>query len=258
MTDKKSLAIIQILHSSITGAFFVNLNLMFVIAAKSISVTLRYGNSPASCFPFLIFGWLEKTRFNTFDRCYDWASLGLRLCDKYCKDTIRAERGQVYELFGALISWNKNPPSEDLNYLTKSFQYCIQVGDHAYACYNCFHIISITFSLQPLHDLFSYGRQYIDFARTSKKLKLLTFFDVLSVEMEDIKQIVESVLRCAKTLQGGTNSISDQQYYIDFIEKRTELTKSVHSIFTMRTLYLLEDYDEAYLQVICGNNIGDL
>lgn len=168
MTSNHSIAIMLIFHECITCAFFVNINLMFILSAKAISLSLSHGNSVYSCIPYMIFGWLEKERYGTFDRCFDWGYMGLQLMEEYCKETVRAERGQVYGIFGSLITWLKNPLWEDVVYLTKAHKHSVEVGDYAYGCFTSFHLVSIFFAIKPLHELTTLTQQYVDFMRASK------------------------------------------------------------------------------------------
>ena len=61
--------------------------------------------------------------------------------------------------------------------------------------------------------------------------------------------MAESILYCAKRLQGVATTRTNEEYRIEFIDKRKEVTKAVHGIISMRTLYLLEDYEAAFIEV---------
>jgi predicted ATPase len=83
MTDQKYLAAVSLLSNSITSCYFVDIDLALYLAAKVTSFSIKYGHACHSFPAYILFGWLEKNKFNTFDNIFDWGTLSLRLCEKY-------------------------------------------------------------------------------------------------------------------------------------------------------------------------------
>ena len=102
LSDPTQRAIATMLNRCLVGAFFLDLNLALVLATKTSYLSMVYGNSTYSCFAYIYFGWLEKSKFLRFDNVVDWGLLGLTLCERYSQENLMADRGQVWDIYGGM------------------------------------------------------------------------------------------------------------------------------------------------------------
>jgi predicted ATPase len=102
MTDKKYLAAVSLLHSSIICCFFIDTDLTLYIAAKVTSFSIMHGNTSNSCLSYILFGWLEKHKWHIFDYINDWGMLALNLSEKYSSESkkVLAAKDQVWFIYG--------------------------------------------------------------------------------------------------------------------------------------------------------------
>ena len=100
MTDKTHLAIVTMLSKCIPSSFFTDTELTLLICSKIVEISMKFGNCPFSCFAYLVFGWLEKRNYSSYEKCYEWGTLGQQLCEHFSEKKPIAERSQVWLIFG--------------------------------------------------------------------------------------------------------------------------------------------------------------
>jgi predicted ATPase len=103
LTDQRYFAILTMLSKVLPSAFFIDVDLTIILCAKIIVISMTSGNCPFSCLSYLVFGWLERRNYSTYELCYEWGQLGHRLCEAYSEKKPIVERSQVWEVFGNVI-----------------------------------------------------------------------------------------------------------------------------------------------------------
>ena len=100
LSDSTYSAIAAMLNKCLTAAYFLDMNLTLFLAAKVVIISIIHGNSTYSCFTYVMYGLLEKSKYHVFDKVVDWGILGITLCERYSQVTLMADRGQVWNVYG--------------------------------------------------------------------------------------------------------------------------------------------------------------
>jgi PAS domain S-box-containing protein len=149
ITDPISLATLDLLIRVAVPAFFLSSHLFAVAVCRAVSLSLREGNSDASCIAYELFAMLAGPHFGNYDAGYRFGRLGCELVER---PALKRFQARTYETFGFVIPWTRHVRTgRDL--LTRSFEIANRIGDITYSGYACGQITTnFLMAGDPLSD----------------------------------------------------------------------------------------------------------
>jgi signal transduction histidine kinase/GAF domain-containing protein len=141
MTDKKWLAVVQILQSAIPTVYQVNAPLFQMMVFKLINLSLDYGNAPFSSFGYACYG-LLLCGTNQVEDGHRFGCLASILAEKFC------DRGiQIKTIFCLNVYINvwKQHIGDVIASLQKVYQWGIEQGEIEFSGYAIFHYLSCSY-----------------------------------------------------------------------------------------------------------------
>ncbi|HWY47613.1 MAG TPA: ATP-binding protein, partial [Bryobacteraceae bacterium] len=240
MTDPACRATVDVLTALEAHSFFVDQNLRRLVVARSVNLSLKYGNSDGSCLAYVQFGWLVAPPFGDYQTAFRFGRLGLDLVEKR---GLERSRTRVSQNFAYFISPWSRPLRDSIELVRRSFFTALETGDLKYAVFSCDRLVTMLLSAgDPLSEVQREAETGLEFARKAK--------------FGFVADIVIGQLRFIRALRGLTASL----YSFDdaeFDESRFEqsLRTNPNSVFArcwywIRKLQALfhADYYEAALQ----------
>jgi predicted ATPase len=132
MTDPVWRGAMEVLQTLDTPALFTDRNLYCLVCLHMTQLSLRYGNTDASCYGYVIIGAVIGSVFGDYPRGIQFGRLGYELMDRRKLDRYRAP---VCDAFACLISiWSEHVRTlVDLQ--ARAFGAALEAGDLNHACY---------------------------------------------------------------------------------------------------------------------------
>ncbi|RJS21321.1 protein kinase [Corallococcus sp. H22C18031201] len=165
VTDPRVRAILDLLAEAIPCASISRPELFPVLALEALHVSLREGNTEASCFAYSAYGSMRVSVFQDIPSAFAYSEMSLRLNARF-HDVRR--RGMLLHLHGNFIhSWGR-PFSTTLPIVEEAFRACLEVGDLVFAGYLSALTVWLHWELgEPLDAVLEASRPYAAFARDS-------------------------------------------------------------------------------------------
>jgi PAS domain S-box-containing protein len=139
MTDPVCKGALEMLTVIVPPSWFTDHNLRDLLAARMVSLSLEHGNSDASCYAYAVFARTLGSRFGDYQTGYRFGKLSLELLNRYGSDRFKI---RVYTCFGHHIDpWNRHM-KYGREWLHLAFAAAPEVGDLAFAAYNCASIVA--------------------------------------------------------------------------------------------------------------------
>jgi PAS domain S-box-containing protein len=139
MTDPVCKGALEMLTVIVPPSWFTDHNLRDLLAARMVSLSLEHGNSDASCYAYAVFARTLGSRFGDYQTGYRFGKLSLELLNRYGSDRFKI---RVYTCLGHHIDpWNRHM-KYGREWLHLAFAAAPEVGDLAFAAYNCASIVA--------------------------------------------------------------------------------------------------------------------
>ncbi|MCL2931603.1 MAG: AAA family ATPase [Trichodesmium sp. MAG_R03] len=122
MTDPEKLAAIRLLMSIATSTIISNPELFHLVTLTSVSLCIKYGNSPLAAKVYVFYGLLLCGGMQDIDTGYEYGKLSLHLLNKY--NTDEAKPFVIHHYYGFIRHWKE--PFREI--LLKDFEDTIQMG----------------------------------------------------------------------------------------------------------------------------------
>ena len=122
MTDPEKLAAIRLLMSIATSSIISNPGLFHLVTLTSVSLCIKYGNSPLAAKVYVFYGLLLCGEMQDIDTGYEYGKLSLHLLNKYKTD--EAKPFVIHHYYGFIRHWKE--PFKEI--LLKDFEDTIQTG----------------------------------------------------------------------------------------------------------------------------------
>jgi predicted ATPase/signal transduction histidine kinase len=237
MTDKNSIAIMNIFMSLAAATYFTDLDLWMLLMLKMVNRSLRYGNSEVSSFAYSAYGLIIGSAFADYQSGYEFGQLALKVNEKFNNVALWSK---VYFMVGAFINHWRKHLKENFVLLRKSFEYGKETGDPSFCAYSINIIATkMYFQGQPLEQISQELRGFLDYVEKTKNIHGIYF-----------QKLLRQVVFC---LQGFTNSASnlsdrnfDEETYLKEISAlNLGLHLSFYSIIKTQLFYLFGDYEQA-------------
>ncbi|MCB1924162.1 MAG: AAA family ATPase [Gammaproteobacteria bacterium] len=236
MEDPESRMSMRLLMTLWPSAYIAgNKALTVLIAARMVSLSLAYGNSPESAYGYVTHAITLGAVKRAYGAAYEYGRLALNINRRF--DDLRS-RAKINHMFSCYIGFWSRPIDESFAYSREAFNAGVESGDFIYAAYGCFH--------ESWHALFS-GMNLGQFEQTyGEKLDFLERAGNRS--FRDAHQLM---LQWGNSLQGKTSSPGDlgsarfdESMYLS-LYRQAEFFVAFHHIAKLHLLYLFGDYRSA-------------
>ncbi|MFN6569757.1 AAA family ATPase [Dendronalium sp. ChiSLP03b] len=151
MTDSYKIAALQILVTVIPSVFVAAPRLCPLFIIKIIDLCVKYGNSPASAYGYVLYGLILCGVSSNLESAYRLGKLSLKLLDKINAKEFKAKIYAVYNFF--VRQWNEHSRNT-IEPFREGIQSALETGDIELACRGAtFYCNSIFFMGEPLEKV---------------------------------------------------------------------------------------------------------
>jgi predicted ATPase/signal transduction histidine kinase len=232
----------NLLMNMISPAYVSNQELCTLLVAKLTNLSFEAGNSPASAFGFVWFGWLGMISDwlpEGYKSGQEYAQLAIQLNDKFHQVSLNCK---LYLLSGLVDTWRRHMNSS-IDYLLKSFQQGVDGGDLVWAGYTAHHLFTRRIIVEEnLSHIVDECRQQMAFLYRTKD--------------ETMYDLQNMLLHAVYNLQGLTRdrlSFSAAEFdaescVVNWEKLGFTYGKVLYNIYQLQILYTYENFDAA-LQV---------
>ncbi|WP_437917134.1 AAA family ATPase [Sorangium sp. So ce302] len=209
MTDPDCRATMDVLSSCDVPALFSDKNLLSLLVARMVNLSLEHGNSDASCLAYVRLGSLLGSHFGDYRAGFRFGKLGLDLMEKRA---ILRFKARVYFVFWYTINpWTRHVRTS-IDPLRRGLHAAQAIGDLTYSSY--LSAVLVTLLLMegdPLDEVQREAEGALEFTRKAK-------FGVLV-------DLITGQLRFIRTLRGLSpvlGSFHDDDFEEGRFERRLE------------------------------------
>ncbi|PSB25404.1 AAA family ATPase [Stenomitos frigidus] len=136
MTEPDKLAAMRILSGISIAAYIAAPDLMPLLAAKQVTMSIQYGNTFVSSFAYAIFGMALCGRGRNIESAYQFGQLGLGILSRSNVHSLKARTLNIISNF--IIHW-KEHNRELLKPLLEAYQGGLETGDFEFAAYSAYN-----------------------------------------------------------------------------------------------------------------------
>ncbi len=129
MTDPYKLAAMRVMNYLFSPAYIAMNQLSLVIWCRQVNLSIQYGNSPDSAFPYAGYG-LILCLLGELEAGYQFGQLALKLLERFKDKTFKARTYAAYKF--QLKHW-KEPLRDTSSLSIEAYQSAIEIGDLEYA-----------------------------------------------------------------------------------------------------------------------------
>jgi predicted ATPase/C4-dicarboxylate-specific signal transduction histidine kinase len=192
MTDPTCRATVDLLTALEAHSFFVDQNLRRLVVARTVNLSLQYGNSDGSCLAYVQFGWLVAPAFGDYRTAFRFGQLGLDLVEKRGLERFRTRVSQSFAYF--ISPWSR-PLRASIELVRRSFFTALETGDLKYAVFACDRLAIILLGTgDPLNEVQADAETGLEFVRKAK--------------FGFVAAIITGHLRFIRAMRGLTASLS--------------------------------------------------
>lgn len=157
-----------------TAAYFVNNDVVALLAMKMVNLSLRHGNSRISSFAYLSYGLILGPGMGRYEDAYKFGNLAIDLNNKYNNADLMP---RILFIFGFLISHWRKHYLQTIELLEKSYRIGIESGDINYAVFSAINIIQYRIKFgENLDKVFVDLAGYQDFVFRTKNEEFIYEF----------------------------------------------------------------------------------
>ncbi|MEH2175376.1 AAA family ATPase [Nostoc sp.] len=151
MTDPQAEAAMQLLGMLFAPVFQGMPGLLPLISCTMVSLSLQFGNTPASTVGYALHGMVLCAFLGEVEGGYDFGQLGLNLLDRF---NVREFKSIISMLFGGFIQHHQEALSATIPLLKSGFTSGMETGDFLHAGYNvCCYSYAVFWSGSELSNL---------------------------------------------------------------------------------------------------------
>ncbi|MEH2213726.1 AAA family ATPase [Nostoc sp.] len=151
MTDPQAQAAMQLLGMLFAPVFQGMPGLLPLISCTMVSLSLQFGNTPASTVGYALHGMVLCAFLGEVEGGYDFGQLGLNLLDRF---NVREFKSIISMLFGGFIQHHQEALSATIPLLKAGFTSGMETGDFLHAGYNvCCYSYAVFWSGSELSNL---------------------------------------------------------------------------------------------------------
>ncbi|WP_437581669.1 sensor histidine kinase [Sorangium sp. So ce887] len=166
MTDPDCRATIDVLSSCDVPALFSDKNLLSLLVARMVNLSLEHGNSDASCLAYVRLGSLLGSHFGDYRAGFRFGKLGLDLMEKRA---ILRFKARVYFVFWYTINpWTRHVRTS-IDPLRRGFHAAQEIGDLTYSSYLSAVLVTLLLTEgDPLDEVQREAEGALEFTRKAK------------------------------------------------------------------------------------------
>ena len=184
MSDADSRATIDVLMRILPPTLFTDQNLLGMVVARMVNISLEYGASDASCIGYAWLGMFLGPRFGNYEAGFRFAKLGLDLVDKRGLTRFKA---RVYVHFGNVVTpWTRHFRT-GCEWVRRAFETANANGDLTFVAYSCNHLITNLLATgTPLAEIQREAENGLEFVR---KARFGLVVDILTAQLQLIRAL---------------------------------------------------------------------
>lgn len=166
MEDPEHRAVLGLLTNVMPCAYIGRPSAFPLVALKAVSLSLRHGNAPESCFAYSVYGFMLVAVFGDIPAGYELSETSIRLNERFGDAALT---GTLLHLHGDHINFWVRHIRTGFPILERAFQACLSAGDLVYAGYLAFETVWQAVERgDALDDLLELTERFAAFARRSK------------------------------------------------------------------------------------------
>ncbi|KYG08417.1 protein kinase [Sorangium cellulosum] len=163
LADEHIRAIINLLAECAPCAYIGRPGVFPLIALKMLNLSLRHGNTEASCFAYSVYGLMLVAAFGDIPSGFRFSQMSIRLNEKLGDISLR---GTLLHLHGDHINFWVHHIRDDLPILERAFLACLEAGDLVYASYLAFETVWQVYEKgDALDEVHRVAERFASFAR---------------------------------------------------------------------------------------------
>jgi PAS domain S-box-containing protein len=241
-------ATMDVLATLITPAFFSDSNLLALVCARMVCISMEHGNCDASCFGYLVTGEIMGSGLGDYAAGYQFGELACDLVDKYGRDALKA---RIYVAFGGQVSLWREHARIGRKWLQVVYDAAVRAGDIEYASYSWIQLLTNLFACGDTLD------QVQHVAETGVEFTGRAQFPLVQISL--IGQ-----LRFVLTMRGLTPEFASYNSFdfkeADFERQLTEdaniaITTCFYRIRKLQARYLAHDYAGAVALSVAAERV---
>jgi len=240
--------IIALISETTAPAFVMRSNLLSLLLLRGLRLSLRYGNTPASCTIYSGYASIRSTSldfpnsdlfrkslFPHLPSALEFSELSLQLNARF-NDARR--KGMLLLVYGGISIWRK-PIATSLAILEQAFAASLNAGDPLFAGYNLPLLVSYLLETgKPLDEVRKETLKYADFARQSHNM----VYQVLLLESQ-IMAAFMGLTRDPLCLDGEGFQEAEALAFLQRTQYITGIT--VHALWKQALAFYYGRYDQA-------------
>ncbi len=247
MFEEDKLVAMDVLSSITSTAYLTNSNLYPIIVLKSVTHSLKYGNAIHSCFGFATYGLILGAIQNRYSEGFEFGLLAIRLSDKYNSKTQKCRSAYIFANFNN--SWKKHiKVSISIN--EEAINIGKEIGDMQFTGFSYSgKLLNLLYESENLDHIFQDSISIYKFNE-----------DTSNFWARDIASAVQLVTNnlLGKTIshkEFNSEQLNESKFMEETEKNKTFSAQAVFLIYKMITLYLHNEYEDAYYLL---NPIRDL
>jgi predicted ATPase/tRNA A-37 threonylcarbamoyl transferase component Bud32 len=188
MTEPDKLAAMQILSGITIAAYIAVPNLMPLLAARQVNLSIQYGNALVSPFAYAIFGMALCGMVGDIESAYQFGQLALKMLSCSNSHSLKARTLNIINNF--IIHW-KEHNGELLKPLLEAHQSGLETGDFEFGAYSAYNYCFQSFVIgKELVDVERVMRIYSEAIRQIKHEIALNWLQIF-------QQTVSNLMKCS-------------------------------------------------------------
>ncbi|MBN2079569.1 MAG: SpoIIE family protein phosphatase [Spirochaetes bacterium] len=218
-----------------TAAYFVDNNIVALLAMKLVNMSLKKGNTRISSFAYLSFGLILGYGMGFYETALSFGELALKLNAVFNNVDLTP---RILFIYGFLISHWRRHYSESLRLLRESYRVGVETGDLNYAVYSAVNLIQYRiWTGDNLDHVLQELSGFADFVHRTRNEEFIDEF-ILA------RQYILSQKGRTKSLSDYGDETFEEDAFVEKIA-RYRVTTHSYSVFKMASLYLDRKYREA-------------
>ncbi|MEA5467255.1 ATP-binding protein [Spirulina sp. 06S082] len=236
-TDEEKISIIQIANSITPAAYFVGSPLHPLLIALSVKISIQYGNTPASAFCYVGYGFIACNPLQDVDAGVKFGQLALQIVSQ---PEAKAVKPAVLAIMGIFILYRKSPVKDCLSLLQEGYTTALAVGDRDMAGHNAHNFCLSSFWCgQPLITLEKETRAYYN---GLLQFKQLTTANYCRIYWQGILNLLGRSEQ--PTLLSG-EAFKETELLPQLLESRDLFGLYIFSSYKLMLCYLFEEFETA-------------
>lgn len=243
LCNPKIKVVMKLLRSLETPTACVDRNLLTLIIAKMVDLSLSHGYVPESATAYAAYGMLQTTLFNNASLGYEFAGLGIELSEKMGTSSHKCQAGM--RLGVHIAPWIKSLEIS-LKILEESIRTGLEANEFQFSGYSfAYKSLLLFYSGKNLKDLLFEFLQVSDFCRKHKNQWSIDLIESARIPILNLCGKTESLL------EFKTEYFVETEYLANCQSRQSWAAIACYYIHKSQVLYLYEEYE---LSLQCTRN----